>query len=60
MKIIKVRGIERNQAEKEILNYLRKKGKARTSQIADNLRLDVILVNEILHKLEAKGTIVGK
>lgn len=59
-KIIQLRNVERNQAEKEIVSYLKKKKKALTSEIADNLRLDIVLTNEILHKLGKAGKVNGK
>ena len=55
LKVIELRNIPQKQAEREILEYIKKHGKAWTSEIADDLRLDVILVNGILHKLAAEG-----
>jgi len=57
LKVIELRDIPKKQAEKEILNYLKKNEKAFTSEIADNLRIDVVLVNEILTELAEKGMI---
>ncbi len=51
LKVIELRNVSRKQAEREILEYLKKHKKAWTDEIADDLRIDVILVNEILHKL---------
>ena len=57
LKVIELRVIPKKQAEKEILKYIKNKGKAWTSDIADDLRLDVILVNEILTDLAKRGKI---
>lgn len=57
LKVIRIRSVSKKQAEKEILGYLRKHGKSFTSQIADGLRLDVILVNDILCGLAEKGVV---
>lgn len=56
-KVIQVREIPRKQAEKEILAFVKKKGRAFTSEIADELRLDVIVVNDMLQKLAEKGVV---
>lgn len=57
LKVIELRSIPKKQAEKEILDYIAKKGKAWTSEIADDLRLDVVLVNDTLKELVEKGKI---
>ncbi len=57
LKVIELRNIPKKQAEKEILEYIAKKGKAWTSEIADDLRLDVIRVNNILKELAEDGKI---
>jgi len=57
LKIIELRNIPKKQAEEEILNYLKDKEKAWTSEIADDLRLDVSIVNDILTKLAEEGKI---
>ncbi|MBL7170207.1 MAG: winged helix-turn-helix domain-containing protein [Candidatus Aenigmarchaeota archaeon] len=57
LKVIELRRVPKKQAEKEILNYIKKRGKAWTSEIADDLRLDVVLVNDILKKLAEEGEI---
>ena len=49
--VVKVREISRKQARKEILEYLDKKERAWSSEIADTLRLDLAEVNRILEKL---------
>jgi len=57
LKVIELREIPRKQAEKEILQYLKEKGKAWTSDIADDLRLDVDLVNSIMNDLVKRGMV---
>lgn len=57
MKIIEIREISEKLAEKEILAFLRSHKGAFTSEIADSLRLDIVLVDSILHKLAEKGRV---
>ncbi|MDI6826273.1 MAG: ribbon-helix-helix protein, CopG family [Candidatus Aenigmarchaeota archaeon] len=57
LKVIELREISREQAEREILQYLKEKGKAWTSDIADDLRLDIDLVNKIMNDLVKKGMV---
>ena len=57
LKVIELRDISNEQAEKEILEYIKEKGKAWTDEIADNLRIDIVLVNEILKELAEKGVV---
>lgn len=57
MKVIELRELSKNEAAKEILAYLKKNKKAFTSQIADDLRLDIVQVNEILRELAEKGAV---
>ena len=56
-KFIELREISKKQAEGEILSYIKKNGKAWTSEVADNLRLDVSIVNDILGELAEGGKI---
>ena len=51
MEIVKIRDLPRNQARKEILQFLSKSERAWSSEIADALRLDLSLVNSILEEL---------
>ena len=51
LKVVKIRGISRRQARKEILEYLEKMERAWSSEIADALHLDLSLVNRTLEKL---------
>ena len=51
MEVVKIRAISRKQARKEILEFLDKKERAWSSQIADELRLDLSLVNRVLEEL---------
>jgi len=46
LKVIELRDISKKQAEKEIRDYVKEKGKAWTDEIADDLRIDIVLVNE--------------
>ncbi len=57
IKVIELREISEKQAEKEILDYLGKHKNAYTSEIADELRLDVVLVNKILINLAQGGRV---
>jgi len=60
LKVLETREIPKKQAEKEILQYVKKHPKSYTSQIADELNLDLLLVNNILEKLARQGDISGK
>lgn len=51
IEIAKLRDISFERAKKEISNYLKQKEKATNAQIADNLRLDIVLVNKVLNAL---------
>ena len=51
MEVVKIRDISRKQARKEILEFLDKKERAWSSQIADELRFDLSLVNRVLEEL---------
>jgi len=51
MEITKLRDISEAQSKKEILSYLKKHDRALTSDIADELKLDIVRVNELLEKL---------
>lgn len=51
VEIVKLRDITFEQAKKEISDYLRKKERATNAQIADDLRLDIVLVNKVLNAL---------
>jgi predicted DNA-binding protein len=51
MEVVKIRNISGKQARKEILEYLDKKERAWSSEIADTLRLDLTEVNRILEQL---------
>jgi predicted transcriptional regulator len=43
--------VSRSQARKEFLEFLDKKERAWSSEIADSLRIDLTLVNSILEEL---------
>ena len=51
MEVVKIREVSRKQARKEIPEYLDKKERAWSSEVADALRLDLTLVNRILEEL---------
>lgn len=51
MKIIKLREMPRQEAKREIWDYLQKKEVVYTSDIADDLRLDYGLVVDIIREL---------
>ncbi|MEK6843366.1 MAG: ribbon-helix-helix protein, CopG family [Candidatus Micrarchaeota archaeon] len=57
IKVIELRGLNSKDAEKEILSYLKSHKNAFTSQIADELRLDLLQVNDILVKLAEEGKV---
>ena len=55
-RVIQLReGVGSEQAKREILDYVREKGKAWTSEIADDLRLDLDLVRHVLDELQREG-----
>lgn len=51
MEVVKMHNISKEDARKEVLAYLEKHERAWSSTIADELRLDLSLVNEILQEL---------
>lgn len=51
LKVIIIRELPRKKARKEILEYLKTKDTVYPSEIADELRIDYHLVNEILREL---------
>ncbi|MFQ5763004.1 MAG: winged helix-turn-helix domain-containing protein [Candidatus Bathyarchaeia archaeon] len=51
LEVMKVRNIPRKRAKEEIIKYLEKADRAWSSEIADELRLDITLVNEVLQEL---------
>ncbi len=57
IEVIELRAVSKEQAEKEILEYIKEKGKAWTDEIADDLRIDIVLVDEILKGLAEKGVV---
>lgn len=57
LKVVELRDVSKEQAEKEILAYIKEKGKAWTDEISDDLRIDIVLVNEILKELAEKGVV---
>ena len=57
IKVIELRNIPRARAEKESLAVVRERGTAYADEIADELRLDVFFVNDVLKKLAEKGMV---
>jgi predicted DNA-binding protein len=51
MEVVKMRNISMEEAKKEVLAYLEEHERAWSSTMADDLRLDIGLVNEILQEL---------
>ncbi len=55
LEVVEVRDIPKEQAKKEILDYIKGKERVWSDEIADALRLDLSLVNEILMELWSEG-----
>jgi hypothetical protein len=55
LEVVEVRDIPREQAKKEIVEYIRGKERVWADEIADALRLDLSLVNDILMELWSEG-----
>ena len=51
LEVVKLREVPKSQARKEILDYLKSHDRALTSDIADELKLDIVFVNEVLEEL---------
>ena len=51
LQVLKLRNVSKQQARKEILEYLKEHDRALTSDIADSLKLDIVFVNGILEEL---------
>lgn len=57
IRVIKIRDIPQEKAKKEILDFLAKRGQAWTSEIADELGLDLLLVTDVLEELKREGEV---
>lgn len=57
MKIIRVRSLSKEQAKREIVDYLRDKKEAETFDIANDLRLELELTMQALRELWEEGSI---
>ncbi len=57
IEVMDLRDISHKEAKKEILNYIKSKGRAWTSEIADDLRLDLEIVVKVLNELSNEGKI---
>jgi len=55
LEVVELRDIPREQAKKEILEYIKGKERVWADEIADALRLDLSLVNDILMELWSEG-----
>lgn len=58
MKVISIREIGKEQAKKEILEYLTKKDQADTFDIANDLKLDINVTVKSLRELWEEGKVV--
>ncbi len=57
MRVIKIRNIGKEQAKKEILEYLARKKEADTFDVANDLKLDVDLTMQALRELWEEGEV---
>lgn len=57
MKIIRVRSLSKEQAKREIVDYLRDKKEAETFDIANDLRLELEVTVQALKELWEEGSI---
>ena len=57
IEVMDLRDVSYKEARKEILNYIKSKGRAWTSEIADDLRLDLEIVVKVLNELSNEGKI---
>ena len=55
LEVVELREIPREQAKKEIIEYIKGKDRVWADEIADALRLDLSLVNDILMELWSEG-----
>ncbi|MGH9922546.1 MAG: hypothetical protein ACRD38_07325 [Nitrososphaerales archaeon] len=55
--VVRLRDLTFKQAKKEISDYLKQKVEATNAQIADDLRLDIVLVNKVLNALWKIGLV---
>jgi len=51
LEVMKIREVPREEARHEILAYLSERDRAWANEIADQLRLDITLVNDVLTEL---------
>jgi predicted ArsR family transcriptional regulator len=57
MEVVKLRDLTFKQTKKEISDYLKQKIEATNAQIADDLRMDIVLVNKALNALWKTGVV---
>ncbi|WP_290901396.1 winged helix-turn-helix domain-containing protein, partial [Ferroglobus sp.] len=55
IEVVELREIPKEQAKKEILEYIKGKDRVWADEIAEALRLDLSLVNDILMELWSEG-----
>ncbi len=55
LEVIELRDVPRNQAKKEIIEFIKGKERVRADEIADALRIDLSIVNDILMELWSEG-----
>jgi len=55
LEVVEIRDVKIEQAKKEIIEYIKGKDRVWADEIADSLRLDLSLVNDILMDLWSEG-----
>ena len=55
LEVVEIRDVKIEQARKEIIEYIKGKDRVWADEIADSLRLDLSLVNDILMDLWSEG-----
>ena len=55
LEVVELRDIPKEQAKKEIIEFIKDKDRIWADEIADALRLDLSLVNDILMELWSEG-----
>ncbi len=55
LEVVELRDVSRKQAKKEIVEFIKGKDRVWADEIADSLRLDLTLVNDVLMELWEEG-----
>ncbi|RLI71434.1 winged helix-turn-helix domain-containing protein [Archaeoglobales archaeon] len=55
LEVVEIRDVSKDQAKKEIIGFIKGKDRVWADEIADSLRLDLTLVNDILMELWEEG-----